>query len=80
MFLVLCSLGYGGEPIDGFRDLKFGMSKEEVAALEPCSSSSECLLELSNKNRYVALSYDSPSSKSSSESQGSRLKKITRRR
>ena len=41
------------EPIEGFRDLKFGMTKQEVNALEACSSSSECLYELAGKNRYL---------------------------
>ncbi len=55
------STGFAGEPIDGFRELKFGMTKQEVVALKECSSSSECIMELSNKNRYVKLSYASPS-------------------
>lgn len=41
------------EPIEGFRDLKFGMTEEEVKALEVCSTSSECLYELKGKNRYL---------------------------
>jgi len=45
------------EPIDGFRDLKFGMTSEEVQALPACQTSHECLYELSNKNRYIHLTY-----------------------
>ena len=76
-FLFFCPLGYAGESIDGFRDLKFGMTKQEVAALESCSSSSECIFELSNKNRYVVLSYDSSSSDPSQSSNLGGLRKIT---
>ncbi len=49
---------YGAEPIDGFRDLKFGMTPQEVQSLQNCSTSHECMYELSSKNRYVQLSYD----------------------
>ena len=41
------------EPIEGFRDLKFGMTEKEVSSLEACTSSSECLYELLGKNRYL---------------------------
>lgn len=57
------------EPIEGFRDLKFGMTEKEVSSLEACTSSSECLYELFGKNRYLHLRYrnsgtvSSPSSK-----------------
>lgn len=47
------------EPIDGFRDLKFGMSPQEIQALPACSTAHECLYELSNKNRYLYLTYAS---------------------
>jgi len=46
-----------GEPIVGFRDLKFGMTPQEVSQLEACSSTKECMYELSNKNRYFTLWY-----------------------
>ncbi len=67
--LILCCLhvsitlflfsipGYGAEPIEGFRDLKFGMSPQEVQTLSNCSTSQECIYELSDKNRYVQLTY-----------------------
>ena len=45
------------DPIEGFRDLKFGMTKGEVQALEACSTSSECIYELSGKNRYLHQLY-----------------------
>lgn len=48
------------EVIDGFRDLKFGMSEKDVVGLEQCSTSTECLYELSGKNRYLQPSYSSP--------------------
>ena len=57
------------EPIEGFRDLKFGMTEKEVSSLEACTSSSECLYELLGKNRYLHPLYrnsgpgSSPSSK-----------------
>ena len=41
------------ESIDGFRDLKFGMTENEVSSLDACTSSSECLYELLGKNRYL---------------------------
>lgn len=69
------STSFAGEPIDGFRDLKFGMTKQEVAALKECSSSSECLMELSSKNRYLNLSYTPNSAAPSSGDEG--LNKIT---
>jgi hypothetical protein len=50
-------LGYADPSIEGFRDLKFGMTKQEVVALSPCHSSTECLYELNEKNRYLALTY-----------------------
>jgi hypothetical protein len=43
--------------IDGFRDLKFGMTEQDVVALPACSSSTECLYELTDKNRYLELTY-----------------------
>lgn len=46
-----------GEPITGFRDLKFGMTQQEVAKLDACSSDKECLFELNDKNRYFQLFY-----------------------
>ncbi|RMH36827.1 MAG: hypothetical protein D6690_05005 [Nitrospirae bacterium] len=45
------------EPIDGFRGLKFGMTRAEVEALDFCSSSMECLYELVGKNRYIYPQY-----------------------
>ena len=48
---------YAAEPIDGFRDLKFGMTPETVKALPICRTSENCLYELSNKNRYIHLTY-----------------------
>lgn len=61
--LVLCVLVFTGsvcaaaptvpEPIKGFRELKFGMTPQEVEAVEACSSSWECLYPLEGKNRYV---------------------------
>ncbi|MDR4494552.1 MAG: hypothetical protein AB7P17_06335 [Nitrospirales bacterium] len=46
-----------GEPITGFRDLKFGMTQQEVTKLNACSSAKECLYELNDKNRYLELLY-----------------------
>ncbi|WNM57750.1 hypothetical protein [Candidatus Nitrospira allomarina] len=50
-------LGLAETGIDGFRDLKFGMTEQEVAALPACNNSKECLYELTDKNRYVELTY-----------------------
>jgi hypothetical protein len=74
-------LGYAGPPIDGFRDLKFGMTEEEVSALPACRSSTECLYELTDKNRYVEMTYLPETVPGSAESTGTppapRLAKIT---
>ncbi len=45
-------------PIHGFGELKFGMSPADAAALEDCSSQTECLYDLLGKNRYFTLGYD----------------------
>ncbi|GJL64195.1 MAG: hypothetical protein NPIRA04_28490 [Nitrospirales bacterium] len=50
--VFLPSFAYS-EVIQGFRDLKFGMTEHEVQALEHCTTSSECLYELAGKNRYL---------------------------
>ncbi len=57
IMVVCCFPTYAAEPIDGFRDLKFGMTPEKVKALTTCTTSDECIYELSNKNRYVHLTY-----------------------
>ena len=59
LLLLLFVLPYSAfsEVIDGFRELKFGMTKHDVQALERCSSSTECLYELAGKNRYIHLFY-----------------------
>ncbi len=44
-------------PIQGFGSLKFGMTPAEVAALQDCSSQTECLYDLLGKNRYFTLGY-----------------------
>lgn len=43
--------------IQGFGTLKFGMTPAEVAALEDCSSQTQCLYDLLGKNRYFTLGY-----------------------
>jgi len=74
-------LGYAGQSIDGFRDLKFGMTEQEVSALPACRSSTECLYELSNINRYVEMKYLPETATGSAESAGTppapKLAKIT---
>ncbi len=45
------------QPIDGVGKLKFGMKPDEVAALDGCSSQTECLYEILGKNRYFRLVY-----------------------
>ena len=57
LIVAFCLPSYAAEPIDGFRDLKFGMTQEKVKALPTCRTSEKCLYELSNKNRYVSLTY-----------------------
>jgi len=57
LIIALCLPSYAAEPIDGFRDLKFGMSPDTVKALPTCTTSEKCLYQLSNKNRYVYLTY-----------------------
>jgi hypothetical protein len=79
--VLSCALGYAGEPIDGFRDLKFGMTEQEVSALPACNSSTQCLYELTEKNRYVDLTYLPGTVPGAPESTGTppipRLAKIT---
>ena len=66
------------EPLDGFRDLKFGMTQQEVKVLKNCSTSHECLYELSDKIRYIQLSYDKDTTTPGSDSpEPLRLAKIT---
>ncbi len=77
IFLLSCP-AYGAEPIDGFRDLKFGMTQAEVNKLEACSTSQECLYDLSGKIRYLHLSYDQEAGTSGPQaSESPRLAKIT---
>ena len=57
ILFLYCIPTFAADPIDGFRDLKFGMSPQEAQALKNCSTSQECIYELSNKNRYVHLTY-----------------------
>lgn len=79
--VLSCVLSYAGQSIDGFRDLKFGMTEEEVSALPACRSSTECLYELTDKNRYVEMTYLPETVPGSAGSPGtpptSRLAKIT---
>jgi len=67
IIVALCFPSYAAEPIDGFRDLKFGMSPEKVKALPSCTTSEKCLYQLSNKNRYVDLTYTLESTSPSSD-------------
>ncbi len=77
IFLLHC-VSYGAEPIDGFRDLKFGMTQEEVEKFEACSTAHECLYDLSGKIRYLHLSYDQQTALSDSQAtEPPRLAKIT---
>jgi hypothetical protein len=79
--ILSCVLSYAEPSIDGFRDLKFGMTEEEVSALPACRSSTECLYELTDKNRYVEMTYLPETVPGSAESAGTppapRLAKIT---
>ena len=69
---------YAAEPLDGFRDLKFGMTQQEVKTLKNCSTSHECLYELSSKIRYIHLTYDKDMTAPGSESpEPPRLSKIS---
>jgi len=56
------------ETMEGFRDLKFGMTEKEVSSLEACTSPSECLYELLGKNRYLHTLYRGSGSGSSASS------------
>jgi hypothetical protein len=58
IFFFFASQALAEGPIEGFRDLKFGMTGEEVKQLDHCSSPKDCMYELSEKNRYITLSYD----------------------
>ncbi len=69
---------YGAKPLDGFRDLKFGMTQEEVKKFGACSTARECLYDLAGKIRYLHLSYDQKTPTSGSQaSEQPRLAKIT---
>lgn len=75
-------LSIAAEPITGFRDLKFGMTQEEVNKLEACSSAKECIYELSEKNRYFDLLYGGDQTENEAvqtalKSQGPGLARIT---
>ena len=82
LLILLAAAPVKSENIDGFRDLKFGMTEKEVSALEACSSSSECIYELLGKNRYLhplyrnSTSSNSPSSHSNDQNQP-KLARIT---
>ncbi|GJL69492.1 MAG: hypothetical protein NPIRA06_21270 [Nitrospirales bacterium] len=56
-FLLTGTPVFAEPGIDGFRDLKFGMTEQDVSALPACRSSTECLYELTDKNRYLELTY-----------------------
>jgi len=79
--ILSCALGYAEQSINGFRDLTFGMTEQEVSAIPACRSSTECLYELTDKNRYLELTYLSETASSAAESSGtapiSKLAKIT---
>ncbi len=78
IFLALSLPAYGAESIDGFRDLKFGMTPLQVQILENCQTSRECMYELSNKNRYLQLTYNSDSTESETDlTADSQLSRIT---
>jgi hypothetical protein len=69
---------YAAEPLDGFRDLKFGMTQQEVKALKNCSTSHECLYELSDKVRYIQLTYGKDTTTTGADSpEPPRLEKIS---
>ncbi len=55
--LLVCAPSLHAMSIPGFGELKFGMPPAEVAALEGCSSQTECLYDLLGKNRYFVLGY-----------------------
>lgn len=75
---LLCFPAFAAESIDGFRDLKFRMTPHEVNALANCSTSYECLYELSGKNRYVQLMYGQDGANAGSDSiEPPRLEKIS---
>lgn len=69
-------LGLAEPGIDGFRELKFGMTEQEVSALPACNNSKECLYELTDKNRYVELTY-LPDEVSNTTEPAGKLAKIT---
>ena len=67
------------DPLDGFRDVKFGMTQNEIKQLTACSTALECMYELSNKNRYVQLTYATNHKSTNADSADAipRLSKIT---
>lgn len=74
----VCLPAHGAEQLDGFRELKFGMTQEEVKKFKACSTAHECLYDLSGKIRYLHLSYDQKTAISGSQASAPpRLAKIT---
>lgn len=57
LLMLVCFPASAMEPIEGFEDLKFGMTPAQVQSLPDCSSSSECLYEIAGQNRYISLFY-----------------------
>jgi hypothetical protein len=56
-FLAWTPSSWSYDPIDGFGNLKFGMTQQEVEALPDCSTTKECLYEIAGKNRYLTMTY-----------------------
>lgn len=78
IILLFGSPTFGLEQIDGFRDLKFSLTPPKVKALTNCTNSHECIYQLSDKNRYLNLTYDSDHTTQEAEStENLRLAKIT---
>lgn len=76
-FMILSGSPGLAEPgIDGFRELKFGMTEQDVSALPACKSPTSCLYELTDKNRYLELTYSSEKGSHTPE-QTEKLEKIT---
>ena len=77
LLLLFWIPAFGAKPIDGFRNLQFGMTPQEVQTLKNCSTSQECIYELSGKNRYAQLTYGLEDGHTDKSSQHLRLSKIT---
>lgn len=69
-YLLFSPVSAVAEPkaVEEIGALKFGMTPKEVESLAECSSATECLYEVSGKNRYITVFYQPAHGMASPES------------